>query len=174
MPEHRVEIVELLASPVRRYEGRPGAELDPTTPDELVDAITLRAGLGIVGDRYFNKPAHRDASVTIQSVETLTAIAESIGSPVPGLAATRRNILVRGVEVEQLVGQPLSLDSGDGEVAFAATGPVFPCAWMNVVVGEGALRAFRGRGGLRTSPLVDGVLRRGSAVLRVGEAVSRR
>lgn len=62
------EIVELLVSPVHRYDGRPG----PHTPVfELVETVTVRAGLGLEGDRYFNRPAHRDAAVTVMSAEAL-------------------------------------------------------------------------------------------------------
>jgi hypothetical protein len=41
-----------------------------------------------------------------------------------------------------------------------------------VTVGEGAHRAFRARGGLRTGPLTDGTLRLGPATLRTGADVS--
>src|SRR5438477_3747208 len=102
------EIVELLVSPVRRLDGRP-APLDGPLPDETVQRIEIRAGLGIVGDRYFNKPAHRDAAVTIMKAEAL----EPYGV---GLRGTRRNVLVRGVEVDGGLGRTLSLDSGDGVV----------------------------------------------------------
>jgi hypothetical protein len=54
-----VEIVELLASPVHRYGGRPADGPAPAPEGELVDRIQLRAGLGIVGDRYFGRPAPR-------------------------------------------------------------------------------------------------------------------
>jgi hypothetical protein len=39
---------------------------------------------------------------------------------------------------------------------------------MDAAVAPGAHRAFRRRGGLRTGPLDDGILRLGPAVLRVG------
>ena len=58
-------IVQLLASPVHRYVGRPADGPAPAPSGELVEEVRIRAGLGIVGDRYFGKQAHRDASVTV-------------------------------------------------------------------------------------------------------------
>jgi hypothetical protein len=162
-----VEIVELLASPVHRYEGRPGDGPAPAPEGELRDELELRAGLGIVGDRYFNQPAHRASSITIQAVEALEAVAAELGIAVPGLRQTRRNILLRGVDVDALARTTFSLDSGAGEIRFGDARPANPCAWMNTAIGEGAHRALRRRGGLRTGPLDDGVLRLGPAVLRV-------
>ena len=147
------EIVQLLASPVHRFEGRPsdGPALAPA--GELVEEIQVRAGLGIVGDRYFGRPAHRDAAVTVIAVESLP--------PGADLTHVRRNILLRGVAVDELVGSELVLDSGDGPVRLAVRRPANPCAWMDVTMGPGAWRALRGKGGVRCAPLNDGTLRVG-------------
>jgi MOSC domain-containing protein YiiM len=165
--EIAVEIVELLASPVHRYEGRPADGPAPAPGDELRDELELRAGLGIVGDRFFNQAAHRASSVTIQSIEKLEAVAAELGIPQPTLLQTRRNILLRGVDVDALARTPFSLDSGGGEIRFGDPRPANPCAWMDVAVAPGAHRALRRRGGLRTGPLDDGVLRIGPATLRI-------
>lgn len=147
------EIVELLVSPVRRLGGRP-APLDDQLPDETVQSIDVRAGLGIVGDRYFNKPAHRDAAVTIMSAEAL----EPYGV---GLRGARRNVLVRGIAVDDGLGRTLSLDSGDGPVLLRLAARAHPCAWMDHTVAPGAWQALRGHGGMRCEPLTDGILRVG-------------
>lgn len=143
-------IVELLASPVHRLEGRPQDGPAPAPPGELVERIELRAGLGVVGDRYFAHPAHRDASVTVMAQEALPAGV--------GLARARRNILVAGIAVDDLVGSVLTLDSGDGPVRLQVKRRANPCAWMDVMIAPGAFRALRGRGGVRCTPLDDGVL----------------
>ncbi|MER7457217.1 molybdenum cofactor biosysynthesis protein [Micromonospora sp. NPDC126480] len=153
------EIVQLLASPVHRYVGRPADGPAPAPPGELVDEVRIRAGLGIVGDRYFGKPAHRNASVTVIARESLP----------PGIDLTqvRRNVLTAGVEVDGLVGALLVLDSGDGPVRLRVNRPANPCAWMDVTIGPGAFRALRGRGGVRCTPLDDGVLRVGPLTANV-------
>lgn len=162
-----VEIVELLASPRHRYEGRPADGPRGGGVDELRSELQLRAGLGIVGDRYFNQRAHRASSVSIQSVDALEAVAAELGVPVPGLRQTRRNILLRGVDVDALARREFSLESGSGPVRFGDARPCNPCAWMDTAIAPGAFRALRGHGGLRTGPLDDGILRLGPARLRL-------
>jgi MOSC domain-containing protein YiiM len=147
------EIVQLLASPVHRYIGRPADGPAPAPPGELVELVRLRAGLGIVGDRYFNHPAHRDAQVTLIASESLPAGVD--------LRQVRRNVLLAGVAVDELVGTVLTLDSGDGPVRLRVTRPANPCGWMDATIGPGSREALRGRGGVRCTPLDDGLLRLG-------------
>ncbi|MER7333013.1 MULTISPECIES: molybdenum cofactor biosysynthesis protein [unclassified Micromonospora] len=146
-------IVQLLASPVHRYVGRPADGPAPAPPGELVEEVRVRAGLGIVGDRYFGKPAHREASVTVIAQESLP--------PGVDLVQVRRNVLTAGIAVDELVGSVLTLDSGEGPVSLRVNRPAHPCAWMDVTVGPGAWKALRGRGGVRCTPLDDGILRVG-------------
>jgi len=147
------QIVQLLVSPIHRYVGRPADGPLPAPPGELVESIQVRERLGIVGDRYFGKPAHRDSTVTMIAQESLP--------PGADLVQVRRNILVSGIDVDALVGSVLTLDSGDGPVAFSVKRPANPCAWMDATIGPGAWRALRGRGGIRCVPRNDGVLRLG-------------
>ncbi len=154
-----VVVALLLASPRHRYEGRPadGAlPADPSMP-ELRDHVELRAGLGVVGDRYFAARAHVHASVTVVGLEGLEDVARSLGAVVDP-AATRRNVYLRGADVEALRGQPFALDSGSGVVRFRGYRPANPCAWMDHEVAPGAFRAMRGRAGIRCDPESDGVL----------------
>ena len=154
------EIVQLLASPSHRYVGRPADGPLPAPAGELVGEIRIRAGLGVVGDRYFGKEAHREASVTVIARESLPAGA--------GLVEVRRNIMVAGIAVDGLVGAVLTLDSGDGPVRLRVRRAAHPCAWMDVTVGPGAWKALRGKGGVRCEPLDDGVLRVGPVTVTVG------
>lgn len=147
------QIVQLLASPVHRYEGRPADGPAPAPPRELVDHVEIRAGLGIVGDRYFGHPAHRDSTVTLIAAESLP--------PGADLTQVRRNILLRGIDVDGLVGGVLVLDSGDGPLRLQVNRPANPCAWMDAAIGPGAMRALRGKGGVRCTPLNDATLRLG-------------
>ncbi|WP_395109643.1 hypothetical protein [Actinomadura sp. SCN-SB] len=158
-----VEVVELLVSPVHRYAGRPGDGAAPGPDDELVDRIEVRRNLRIVGDRYFGKPAHRNASITIMSAENLPVDID----PAVGLRQTRRNILLRGIDIDSFVGETVTLDSGEGPVTLAVNRPARPCAWMTAVIGPGAQRAMLGKGGVRCTPLSDGVLTLGTASFSV-------
>jgi MOSC domain-containing protein YiiM len=160
-----VEVVALVAGPGHRMAGRPAAP----APDPAAGAraeVAVRAGHGVVGDRYAGRPAHRDASVTVLAVEALEAVAADLGAAPFDPHAPRRTVVLRGAEVEALRGLPFALDCDAGEVLFAGGRPAHPCAWMDLALAPGAHRALRGRGGVRCAPLTDGVLRRGPAVLR--------
>jgi MOSC domain-containing protein YiiM len=162
-----VEVVLLLASPLHRYEGRPADGPLPAAGEESRPSIRIRAGLGIVGDRHFGKAAHVQASVTVMDAAVLDLVADELGVPrTLDAVATRRNILLRGVDVDALRGATFTLDSGDGPVQFRAHRPANPCAWMDVMLAPGAHRALRGRGGMRCEPLTDGTLRLGPALMR--------
>jgi hypothetical protein len=175
-----VEIVALLVSPVHAYEGRPqdGPRPDPTAQVARA-AVSVQAGLGLVGDRYFNRPSHRKASVTVFDAHALDEVAESLGLPGPlDPLLTRRNVAIRGFPIDELAarrapdgtrtdGAIFSLDSGSGAIRFQAHRPAKPCAWMDVVLAPGAFKGLRGRGGVRCEPLDSGELRLGPALLTV-------
>lgn len=172
-----VEIVALLVFPRHAFEGRPADGARPDPEPAARQEVTVRAGLGIVGDRYFNHPAHRRAAVTVFAAESLDELTRDLGlAAVPDPHLPRRNIVVRGFPVDELAaprggtGAVFGLDSGEGEVRFQAYRPANPCAWMDVVLAPGAFRALRGHGGVRCTPLDDGVLRLGPATLTVARS----
>jgi hypothetical protein len=67
----------------------------------------VRAGLGLVGDRYFNHAAHRRAAVTVFAVESLEDITESLGqAAVPDPLLMRRNIVLRGCTATRTTARP--------------------------------------------------------------------
>ncbi|HJQ43664.1 MAG TPA: hypothetical protein VJ831_11310 [Jatrophihabitantaceae bacterium] len=154
-----VEIVQLLVSPVHRFEGRPSDGAPIVEVPELVDEVEIRAGRGIVGDRYFGERAHQDSAVTIMAAESLP--------PGADLTHTRRNILLRGFDIDAHRGATITLDSGAGPVRFSVGRPANPCAWMDVTMGPGARDLLKGKGGMRTTPLTDGILRLGPVTLTV-------
>lgn len=152
-----ISVVGLCVSEVHAYEGRPsdGPRPDPAPVSRPV--VEVRAGMGIVGDRYFNHPAHRNAAVTFIAAESLDPW------PVDPLVS-RRNVVVRGFDVDSLQrGTVFSVDTGDGPVRFLVHRPASPCAWMDAVIAPGAFKALRGKGGKRCVPLDDGLLRVGAA-----------
>lgn len=169
-----VEIVALLVSPVHAFEGRPSEGPRPDPVPVSRELVEVRAKLGLVGDRYFNQRAHRNAAVTLFAAESLDELAERLAlDAVPDPLLARRNIVLRGYPVDELAarrdrpGAVFSLDSGDGPVRFQAHRAANPCAWMDVVLAPGAFRGLRGHGGVRCVPLDDGTLRRGPATLLV-------
>jgi MOSC domain-containing protein YiiM len=165
-----VEVVLLLASPQHRYEGRPSDGPRDATSRELHDSIELRAGLGIVGDRYFGQRAHVTASVTVFAAESLDHVSASLGLTVRlDPAGPRRNIVLRGIDVDALRGTEFTI----GDVRLRAHRPANPCAWMDVALAPGAFRALRGRGGIRCEVLTNGTLALGPAVVRTSVQVGQ-
>ncbi|WP_350278771.1 MOSC domain-containing protein [Kribbella sp. HUAS MG21] len=176
-----VEIVALVVSPQHAYEGRPADGPRPDLESPARSEVEVRAGLGIVGDRYFGQKVHKNAAVTLMDADALDEVARVLSLPAPlDPHLTRRNIVLRGFPVDELAarrtpdgrridGRRFTLDSGQGPVTFQAHRPANPCAWMDVVLAPGAMKALRGRGGIRTTPLTSGVLRLGPAQLTVLE-----
>ena len=163
------EIVTLVVSPVSRYDGRVDDGPRPYDGPETVDEAPVRAHKGLVGDRYFGTK-HQFAAVTFLAAESIDQLEGELG-PLPDgggpfePALARRNVVTRGLDVESLVHTTFTIDTGSGPIAFRALTRANPCAWMNVAFAEGAHQALRGRAGIRTEPLHDGVLRVGSATL---------
>jgi MOSC domain-containing protein YiiM len=149
---------------VHRYDGRPGGDVPAVDGDRRAE-IEMRAGVGVLGDRYAGRPAHRDAQLTVLAVEGLEALAAELGVPPFDPLLARRTVVLWGAEVEALRGQEFGLDSGSGAVRLRGGRPANPCAWMDVVLAPGAHRGLRGRGGVRCAALSDGALRLGPAVL---------
>ncbi len=140
--EYRFEIVSLLVSPRHAYFGRPkdgpADEVETTSP-EFVDIV---ADKGIRGDRFYGVRAHTEAAVTFLAIEAWQSAA---GDADPALA--RRNVVVRGLELDPLRGREFSIDTGDGPVTIRGGRPAHPCTWMDTVAGEGTRKALIGRGG---------------------------
>ncbi len=164
--EYRAEILQLLVSPAHAYFGRAKDGPAKDVPTDLVDRVDLAANKGIRGDRFFGVKAHTEAAVTFLAVEAWEAVGDILELEMPDTAVARRNIVVRGLELDPLRGVEFELDSGDGPVLFRGGRPAHPCSWMDSMVRGGARKALIGRGGLRTEPLTDGVLRLGAVVVR--------
>jgi MOSC domain-containing protein YiiM len=165
-----IEIVGFVVSSGHSYEGRPSEGPVPVATS-TPDAIEVRAGYGVVGDRYAGQAAHRDAAVTVLAIEALEAVADELGVPRFDPVAARRTILTRGLEVEALRERVFTIDTGGGPVRLRGGRPAAPCAWMDVVLAPGAHAALRGRAGVRCAALSSGTLHVGRATVSVDEDV---
>lgn len=131
---------------------------------EAVDAL---AGRGLAGDRYavaagtYSGQRLPDAqrAVTLIESETLDAVRAESGIVLGG-AHTRRNLVTRGVALDDLVGASFRV----GEVELFGVGLAPPCAYLESLTQPGVLRALTGRGGIRAEILVGGTLRVGDIV----------
>ena len=140
------------------HHGKPPGD----TPMAEVAEVECVAGHGLKGDRYFDHKTDYKGQATFFSMETLQKVCRQIDVPECHPTAVRRNIFVRDVDLNQLIGRVFEVQG----VAFEGTEECRPCYWMDQAVGPGANDAMRGRGGLRVKILSDGFLRRGAAELK--------
>ena len=76
---------------------------------------------------------------------------------------SRRNLIVSGVDLNELIGREFSLQG----VRFSGTSECKPCYWMNTAFAPGAEKFLAGRGGLRARILSDGWLSVGDGQLEI-------
>lgn len=134
------------------------------------DEIECIAGKGIVGDRYFlgtgtysKKPDVRE--VTLFEVETLEALAKN-DPPLQDGPITltpvdhRRNLTVRGVPLNHLVGKRFRV----GEVVLEGGRLNFPCKYLDELLGMPLYLPLNNRSGLNCRIITGGRIRRGDRI----------
>lgn len=164
MGEYPVTLHHIYISPGHNYFGRAkdGPGLHAMLDVERVEAV---AGQGLAGDRYFGVPAHYDAQITFVAYEVFRALQAEFDRADWMPVLMRRNIVIEGVPLNQLIGQPFTLDFGGHHMDFVGAKHCAPCAWMDAMLTPGAQKFLRGRGGLRARIASSGVLIRGPAML---------
>ena len=141
---------------LRRKAGDPGPfEIQP------VESVECVAGKGLKGDRFFGFKDDYKGQVTFFDADLLDAVRAHVHAPEAPAWATRRNVLVSGIDLNSLVGRSFSI----GEVTFEGSEECSPCHWMDYAIGEGARDFLRGRGGLRARITASGKLKTGATTL---------
>jgi len=131
---------------------------------ELTEA-RLIAGQGIEGDRYFlgtGTYAHKPEpgrQVTLIEVETLEALARDKGIEL-AVGEHRRNLTVRGVPLNHLVGRRFRV----GNVVLEATRLNFPCKYLEQITGKPVYEPLLNRSGLNCMIVEGGSVRPGDRV----------
>lgn len=123
-----------------------------------VDAVTAVAGKGLEGDRHF----HADGAPSGQAL-TLVA-AESVEDVGLQPGETRRQLTVRGVDVNALVGKRFRV----GEVECFGIERCEPCSHLEKMTRAGIIRDLAHRAGINADILVGGVIRIGDPVAELG------
>ena len=93
--------------------------------------------------------------MTLFSREIFAALCQALNVPRADPAALRRNLLVSGPDLNELIGKQFELQG----VRLEGTEECKPCYWMDQAIGPGAEAWLKGRGGLRCRILSDGWLR---------------
>ncbi len=117
---------------------------------------------GLDGD-HFASTYSTKRQVTLIQQEHLYAVASMLGleSIDPGL--TRRNLVVKGINLFALRDQQFSI----GKVVFEGTGYCHPCSRMEQNLGSGGYNAMRGHGGI-TAKVIQG------GTINVGDQINKR
>lgn len=129
----------------------------PTSPLESARAV---AGRGLEGDRYFDGAGTFSVKGGTGREVTL-ADAAALEAAGVGFGEARRNVVVRGIDLDGLIGRRFRV----GEVECVGRRRCEPCAHLQRLTRPGVLRALVHRGGLRADVVSGGVVRVGDAVV---------
>lgn len=124
--------------------------------DEIAPAGTVSAvaGKGLVGDRHFHEDgAGPGRALTLIEAEVL----EDVG--LTG-AQSRRQVVVRGVRLNDLVGKRFRV----GDVECLGVELCEPCSHLQQMTRAGIIKALIHRGGLNADILTDGQISVGAPV----------
>lgn len=157
-----MKIEAIYISPGHDFKGRHG--LDRLNHGvESLQSVNCVAGKGLEGDRFFDFKEDFKGQATFFSVEVADALREVVPDPYFENSEFRRNIIVRGVDLNTLIGKRFKI----GSVEFEGTQEAAPCEWMDAAVGPGARAFMEGRGGLRVRILSSGTIEVGELDLLI-------
>lgn len=127
------------------------------------ECIVVEAGKGVRGDRNFAQGAYPGQNLTLVEAEEIERFCAQNGR-LPDLSLTRRNLVTRGVRLNELVNVEFTV----GTVRLRGVELCEPCANLGNRLGSESLapaavvKHWLGRGGLRVDVLGSGEISRGS------------
>ena len=139
-----------------------GLGIAPKKGEPLISVaeMEVRAGQGIVGDRYFSSTPHaprkNGGEITLIEAEALAALAADYQISLEHLA-TRRNVLTQNIALNHLVSHRFGL----GEIILEGVELCEPCGYLEKSTQKGVRKGLVHWGGLRAKILNDGVLKVG-------------
>ena len=135
-------------------------------PLTSVQEVEAKAGLGLVGDRYFKggpgtfgRKWDPSRAVTLIEREAIEAAARSYDVKLAD-GDSRRNIVTTGVALNHLVDREFSV----GDVRLRGVKLCEPCGYLESLNVPGTREALIHRGGLRAEILEDGVIKVGDSI----------
>ena len=156
VPEWSADLVEIWISPGNDFRGRheKGRLHHEICKQSEVECV---AGMGLRGDRYFGYKPDFKGQVTFLDADVVEAVRERFALPDLSSSVFRRNLVVRGVKLQDWEKKRFSFQG----VQFEASEECAPCYWMDQAAAPGVEEFLKTefRGGLRARILSDGVLR---------------
>jgi len=136
-----------------------------------VKAVTVVAGRGIEGDRYFrtdgsgtfHEADKHGQDLTLIEAEAIEGLAREDGIEL-GPGESRRNVVTRGIALNDLVGRRFRV----GDVECEGRRLCDPCSHLEKLTEPGVLKGLVDRGGLRADILRGGRIAVGDEVLDLG------
>ena len=122
-----------------------------------VGSVTVVAGKGLVGDRYFDDGPEN--AITLIQAEALEGLLADTGIELTH-EASRRQVLTRGIELNPLVGKRFRV----GDVLCEGLELCEPCNHLQGLTQPGVLRGMVHRAGLRAAVLEGGTIAPGDVV----------
>jgi MOSC domain-containing protein YiiM len=123
-----------------------------------VDSVLAVAGKGLEGDRHFHEEGARPGqAITLVAAEEVEAVGLAPGE-------TRRQVTVRGVDLNGLVGKRFRV----GEVECLGVELCEPCAHLQEMTRPGIIKELVHRAGINADIVVGGTIRVGDPVVELG------
>ena len=127
---------------------------------EEVETIEVLANKGVVGDRHFNNYNDPYCQLSLIEAENIDEYNLKFGLNIPYLDF-RRNIITKGIKLNDLVGKKLSI----GNVEVEGIDLCRPCRHLTEMLDqENILKEFLRKGGLRCQIL-------SSSQIKVGDSI---
>ena len=131
-----------------------------------LDTVAVSPENGLTGDHYSG--SSRTRQVTLIQAEYLKVVADIMGHEKIQPEATRRNIVVSGINLNSLKDQVVRIGA---DVVLEITGICHPCSLMEKTIGPGGYQAMRGHGGLTAKVINGGTISRNDDVVWLRSAV---
>ncbi|HEX4734058.1 MAG TPA: MOSC domain-containing protein [Thermoleophilaceae bacterium] len=128
-------------------------------PLEPADAVEVKTGAGIEGDRYGDK------DITLFEAEAIEGLTADTGIELKP-SEIRRNVMTRGIALNDLLGHRIRV----GEVEAVVTELCHPCSHLQKLTQPGVLRGLVNRGGLNADVVSGGAIRVGDQIEDLGPA----
>ena len=125
-----------------------------------VESARAIAARGLEGDHRMGKSPGSARQITLISEEFIRQIAYFTGREGIDPALLRRNLVVRGINLNALRHQRFTI----GEAVFEATALCHPCSRMEEALGKGGIAAMIGHGGLCARVLHTGIINVGDSL----------
>lgn len=124
----------------------------------ILEEVTAVRDVGLEGDHYQNYGGSRQ--VTLIQAEHLEVLAALLGLSKILPEFTRRNIVVRHINLLSLKGKQFNI----GNAILEYSGECHPCSRMEKGLGPGAYNAMRGHGGITAKVISSGIIKLGDFV----------